>query len=425
MEYFEERPYPYHPDIQRALNMITMNNDSKAVGSYKYACFKYPSDVDVMERVLVHAPDKATACETIARRIRQMVIRLQLSSPQIYLSDFKAGRDKRIFALWRVVKRLKLQYGDPTTSIPKEIVTKLIPLLKTAVEEKALTSPEAKKLLTLSPPEVYRAVRERYLLRWTSDQLIMDPPSKKLPGGKVITLTNALCDNARLCKLDVWAPTQDGFVEVENVMEISFIRRDEDKPKPISRLFFTDYSVAICHEVRKAYRLGWYLKTVKRTWFLSKEVFSGDSYPKSLKEEALTYIKVISDSPLLKGGTAKLASASSKLKCAKNVISGLPLKDLPTKTLLTQIINGMELIQNSTHENMVMEALKKLDNEALKSNGSGRFTEAMMSKIGDAIATLTQSVDKIVNQQSHLWLKENMPRLFHFLKEIEIYGGKN
>lgn len=429
---FQERPRPYHPDTQRAIDMITMKSDTKAVGSFKYAVFKYPSDVDIMERVTIRAADKRTACGMVARRIRQMVIRLCMSSPRIYLADFKAGRDKRFYDVWTAVKTLKLQYHDTQKPLEPDVVNNIRPFLENLVKDQILSKQEVEELLRLTPPKFYTAMREKYVLRWKTHELCSNPPCKVLPGNVRITLQEALNENERLCKIDVWAPVRDGFSEVENVLEISYITPEDNdgETKPISKLFWKSYASAMCHEVRKNFRLGNYFKTVKRTWFLAKEVMEGKTYPKALRSEAELYIEKLSSSPMLTGGVAQLALGASKLKCARGMLTGMHPSKTPMRQLIIQIITGMDYIWDAEVDGKQEEIepnVEKLYQVALgsvvveKNDYEAELGEVNVEKLVDCIDLVTDSVNTFVCKRSRSWAKENLPDLFTFVKNVEAH----
>lgn len=428
-EYFRERPRPYHPDIDRGICLVTMKNETRPTGSYRFRVFKYPSDVDVLEEVVEIAPDHPTACEIFANRIRMMAIRIYISSPKVYLSDFKGGTDDRFRKAWFAAKKIKWE-----TSFP---AAKFEPLMNELVSAQALTEKEARSFMRLTPPELYRVIREKYLLRWNIFELCKNPPRKALPGGRVITLAKALEAAPRLTKMDIWAPVKDGFMEIETVLHLGYQKEENAPVERVTRLFWTSYPQALCHEYRKAVKNGHHLKSVKRVWFLCRSIIlDGERYPSSLVREAEEYVRVISSSPLVNGYIAQLAKAASQFKIVLGMSVGshcIPAKDFPIERVMTQIMNATTFVRDAKayRERELYQALDAMTEaifipfeQKFGENTIGSVRTAMRQK--EFIASVAEHVERVVlhlstcvNERSKSWRKKNLPDIGRFIRTID------
>lgn len=82
-------PEDFPEELKFLLNIVTINEVPKVVGSYAYAEHKYPSDVDVFERVSVNL-DKESSVIFYADQFRNMYQKL-IVIDKFYINDFKAG----------------------------------------------------------------------------------------------------------------------------------------------------------------------------------------------------------------------------------------------------------------------------------------------------------------------------------------------
>ena len=90
----KRNPDLFSSDLKRVIRYIRLKEQTLPVGSFKYEIFRYPNDVDIFERVSVSGSEKEAA-RKFSQRFQLMMMRLKLSQPRIYFSDFKAGYDDR------------------------------------------------------------------------------------------------------------------------------------------------------------------------------------------------------------------------------------------------------------------------------------------------------------------------------------------
>src|SRR4051812_34998803 len=93
-------PESYPDKLKFVLDLVTFNEIPKVVGSYAYTTHKYPSDVDVFERVTVEL-NAADAAEFYELQFRIMFEKLSINSTKIFVNDFKVGEDRILGNLYR------------------------------------------------------------------------------------------------------------------------------------------------------------------------------------------------------------------------------------------------------------------------------------------------------------------------------------
>jgi len=202
------------PDIKKIIDILTIDSKSppQIVGSFQYKAHEYPSDIDLYEPV--HGCcNFDISTKKIAKKIQGMVKKLQ-AKRFTYIGDFKAGIDNRYF--------INIGSYDPEKNKLKGYDQyKIVERIADIYKQRLLTKTEALDLiqLTYDNPNAYQyqklrdAVRKRYILRWTTDELLQG--SKDLILGEKITLEEAISQGT-IVKIDVWALIDDRFMEITN-----------------------------------------------------------------------------------------------------------------------------------------------------------------------------------------------------------------
>ena len=78
---------------RKIIDLVTIQDNIKPVGNYKYKIHKYPSDIDIFEKYK-SCCDLLTASRDVANQLRDIGEQIQNTST-IYFADFKAGLDDR------------------------------------------------------------------------------------------------------------------------------------------------------------------------------------------------------------------------------------------------------------------------------------------------------------------------------------------
>jgi hypothetical protein len=82
----------FSDSLKEVINTLTIQEDTVPVGSFKYEAFRYPGDIDMMEKVVAYS-NYGNGKEILSNRIKDVVRRVDLSD-NIYFSELKAGVDK-------------------------------------------------------------------------------------------------------------------------------------------------------------------------------------------------------------------------------------------------------------------------------------------------------------------------------------------
>jgi len=83
-------PDRYPEELKILLDIITINEVPKVVGSYAFTSHKYPSDVDVFERVTLSLGPKEAAVE-YSKHFKNIAQKLLILNSEVYINDFKCG----------------------------------------------------------------------------------------------------------------------------------------------------------------------------------------------------------------------------------------------------------------------------------------------------------------------------------------------
>ncbi len=198
-QYLQVQDAEHYPDsLKFLLNILTINEVPKVVGSAGYLQHKYPGDVDVFESVLVEAPLQA-ATEYYADQFRTIGQQLSLIEKDVYFLQFKAGIDMRY------------KY-DITAHTSGE---QLLAIVAALTNSNLLTEDRKDKLSkAVNDKDLFKELLRQYsVIRWTLPEMING--QKILAANKVITLAEALAMPA-VVKIDTvtWFSNRLQSVEV-------------------------------------------------------------------------------------------------------------------------------------------------------------------------------------------------------------------
>ena len=85
-------PETFPEELKILLDILTFNEIPKVVGSYSYKNHKYPSDVDVFEKITLNL-DKEQAAIFYTNMFKNIIERLLINDSIYFISDFKCGLD--------------------------------------------------------------------------------------------------------------------------------------------------------------------------------------------------------------------------------------------------------------------------------------------------------------------------------------------
>lgn len=241
-------PNEFPEELKVALDIVTINESPRVVGSAAFLQHRYPSDVDVFEKVTVRLPREA-ALGFYADQFKNIMEKI-LVEPEIYYMDFKAGQDVRFDLV------------PPGTVIERREMTDHL------YDQGLLTFEETVYFYQAADdPETFReALRGKRVLRWTPEEVIAG--RKELPGGTFILLRDALA-HPSVVKLDVVSWVLLRFQSIEVFYNLLYIDPIEG---PVEFYPLGSYRESLLEDVQRYSSRMYYnpLKLAKRLWSLSR-----------------------------------------------------------------------------------------------------------------------------------------------------------
>ena len=225
----------FSKETQNFINLVTIQEDIKPVGSQKFSVARYPGDIDLME-VVEHCCTIDDATRKIAKSI-QKIARDIKETTNIYMGDFKTGLDIRYLPLRNAMGEIN-EYGKIINYDSDKIQNILVRLRK----KRLITNHDFSKLtrLIVKKPSAYqwttlfKLAKKYWVIRWSIDEVIEGKKELgiKLAEKKTMTLEEALRFKT-VTKLDLWAPVDGRFTEITNFLSISYMNKN-GKVIPVS-----------------------------------------------------------------------------------------------------------------------------------------------------------------------------------------------
>ena len=244
-------------DILRVVSVL--GGETMPVGSYRYKDHLYPGDIDFCE-VITEYGRPSEVKNIIMDRILTTIRRILIHNPKIFISDFKAGEDKRF-------KYLNLDWSSESN---KKRIKKKLQLLdkeKGIQIDKKLFDIIDKKVLTKEDISEFNDIIHEYVvIRWDIDKLL---DKKIYKNGKYFKLEDALTSKTNV-KFDILYFDKNKYIEVTNYLIIcSKFKTTENK---LHTEFLTtemgNLVETLLYDINKYYESGNYLKCLKRVWSL-------------------------------------------------------------------------------------------------------------------------------------------------------------
>lgn len=243
----------YPEKLKLILDLITINETPKVVGSYSYKNHKYPSDVDVFEKVLVKY-DKIKAMKFYAHNFKNIIMKLQLYPKFIMISDFKIGEDIIYKPYYN--KLVEMKSDDNNILVKKETIIN-------ELKNKQLISDSDINDINSNKIDLTELIRNKMILRWTPQEILNE--YKKTSSGKIISLSNAIDTNG-IIKLDIITWIFDRFQSIEIFYNLWYYQDKFIQFHPLSERIDS-----LIHDINKYSSDKYYspLKVAKRVWTLS------------------------------------------------------------------------------------------------------------------------------------------------------------
>lgn len=326
-------PEDYPGKLKRVLDLITFNEIPKVVGSYAYLNHKYPSDVDVFDKVVLNlnADDAATF---YAQKFMNVMEILLVSHPNILIMDFKIGEDL-------LIKKIYDNFDTLNNRI------QLSKLLDSAQVEEIYSNDNPKETL-----------RNYVVLRWSPEEVLLGV--KQLPRGRKLTLVEAI-KQPSIVKLDITTYISDRYMSVEVFYNLGYKEGTggaggaggtlkSNVKKDVSFYPLGDYAESIIKDIDKYSdvnsKLYAPLKVAKRLWSLSR-IANCESLFDSL-------------APLIMSDAAALNQIKSDLEIVSDIIN---LEPLNFKTLT--VLNGASEIYKVHSKLAYVDILERVTVEIL------------------------------------------------------------
>lgn len=266
-------PKSYSQKTKNLINLVTIQEDIKPVGSQKFKIARYPGDIDLMEPISICC-SLEDAIKSIKQSIKRIAIKIR-DTPKIYLGDFKAGVDTRYSSLWNIGEIDA--YDNIIGYDSQEVRSSIIDLHNNSL----LSNTEFQELMKLVKHEnisrgdwekLFKMVKKKYVVRWTLEELIK---GRKKLGPKFQQVTLDLGESLKdktICKLDLWAKVNGNYTEITNFFIISYLDK-EGKEHPVSPTL-DGYNERIIKDLKHYGEGSFYkpMKMAKRLWALAVSI---------------------------------------------------------------------------------------------------------------------------------------------------------
>ena len=283
--------------INEVIGTVSMSTDTvKLAGSFKWEYFNRVSDIDLNETLTLSAQTRLELFKKVIKMIRHMVRNIEIMTPRMYISDFKAGEHPD---LRETYWRLDYTIANPETSIiDLETVHRLT---QQFYENEKIGDAYYKQIITSqSLTEIHRLYRKLTILRWNVDSLHVHSPMKvlfgnetvrlldviqlepvryRLPDGKMVNISPP---GIPMIKLDIVSFVNGILMDISHILNINWYIHDpsSDNKRPhVTRLSVYDapYPVLINQEVTQLFLVDRnYIKGFKRMWIFYMKFLVGD-----------------------------------------------------------------------------------------------------------------------------------------------------
>lgn len=253
----KERNLRFFSDSARSVvDLISLRDDARPVGSFRYRAMAYPGDIDMCEEITLSGCNREDASRRVAERFANIARRISLEN-NIYLSDFKIGYDERLRG--GVSLSPNVEEFDPSET-GREI--------RALREHRLISERKQDDLLSLvdgvataqSTDVAYEiffhlreSIRQLYTLRWRLGELLIG--RKRLADGTELPLWKAVHNSTSIMKVDTWAEVVDDFghrkfTEITNYFILQYIEKDSGELKSLTKPFEKSYRDAVDEDIR-------------------------------------------------------------------------------------------------------------------------------------------------------------------------------
>ncbi len=374
-------------DTLEIIHIITMNEYTHPVGSFKYRAHRFPGDIDIMERVKGCCNVKEASMK-FAKKLKNIAQHV-INNKGMYWADAKVGIDIRFnidigeFSTKRGHAEI-LNYHSDKIRTKLSLVHKLLP----NSEYVALVKLVKNKPTVTEWEELKDKLREHYIVRWTANEIISG--WKFLRGKHKITLVEALTHNS-IVKVDLWAKVQGRYNETTNFFLV--IAVDKNGKETVINQSMGDRLEGLDSDIQKYKNSKAHynsLKMAKRIW--NKAIFKQDN---RMLEKLY---------PLFGSDVAHLNQIVGESEVIRNMIT--KLKFPPYKDLMEQIDGFKRRINDASFlPNFNTKDLYNLINEIIDKYIRDKGHHVDHSFITRKLEKLEETLKKIIEAYSFQYLK--------------------
>lgn len=418
MEYLKvKQDNSFSKSIQDTIKVISFNPKNVIIyGSNAYKSSLYSSDIDLLEEVVINAPNKIEACKKIAKQFFRLITK-SFYNDNSYLGEIKAGFYTKYYDILQQIGEIKNDklIGYDYDKV-KELITntyytspQLYLINKKVIADAKLTELQTKYLLRTHSREqimpfvkknitieewldLYEQIRLDATIRWTYNDVNFGKAYYDNTKNKVvyIPLWKALAEHEAPFKIDMIFDINNRFVEVTNFFALYYIDKKKKK-HTINGIVFNipKFITSLKGQIRELTQSKEknFLKAIKRITAIAR-----------LEKDLPVLKKLV---PIANSNIGLIGQVVSDIKVLKdlfNRVSSLPIESIRYEidNFKNRLANVYEFKFNELDiDNLIDLIVKHKFGKVKKTNV--RYLNKMLDKILDKIGNIinTQVIRKL------------------------------
>jgi hypothetical protein len=398
-------PREINEQLKNIIDIVTIDQDVKPVGTFGYNIFKYPGDIDLFEKLRSDKPLKLFL-ENIVSRLKNIIQSILLSN-NIFFVEFKTGIDQRFNIvdytdITYLAKQLKKWHEHGFITREEGIVS--MSLIKNYHDAKQ-SNIDVENSFT----SMMENIREYRMLRWTASEILEG--KKKLRGTTEISLYDAL-NMKEVTKLDTLIWYDNRYIEMTNFFYFEIVDPVTNVVTIISKPF-DDYIESINKDIRKyagcddVYKMDT-LKMLKRTFLLHSLTYK-NTYDTTLLDKMWTIVKIVNDAP---GMLSQIKADFEALESVLKLMNGNNIKNICIMlNNMTKRFNNNIDLELTLEFNFIKDKLfiKYAEYQVLvnskKLAESDEILKSFIAMLFDFIRFWLKKIKYIINEKTNSLLK--------------------
>lgn len=404
------------PELRKILSMVTINTESSPVGTYKYAGFKYPGDIDLFEKIRLDKSRK-DFIDFVSKRI-QAIIRSIVLSQEIYYVEIKMGEDKELDIDSTALK------ANPKAVVEAYLRKAYSNGYVTKEEVQEVSKALFKYLKSQDPADfdsMDKKIREFRMLRWKSSEIARG--RKKLRGnGRQISIQDAL-NMPVVTKLDTLAWNSNRFIELTNFFYFELGKEGDNTNVTVISQPFADYMESLMGDIKKYAGCKEYprdsLKMLKRMFIKDVLMYKSSNDPKLMRDMD-EILDVVNRAP---GALSQIKADFEALETVATVLNNVDLNKV------NLMVNGMgKRFSNNNENTELFRDFSDMENtlftmyvEYLEKGKDSLLYSQFMEKIMDYVDKWISALKKIITKETDAILADKYPDLGY---RCGVHGGR-